>query len=106
MDHEVIWSPEALEDAEEIARYIHKDSPHYAGVAAERLIEASRTLHQFPRRGRIVHELGLNDYREIFVYSYRLIYHVGERSVLIVAIIHGYRLLTDIIADRLPANAP
>jgi plasmid stabilization system protein ParE len=57
MDYEVIWSPEALEDAEEIARHIHKDSPHYAGVVTEKIIEASRTLSQSPRRGRVVPEL-------------------------------------------------
>jgi addiction module RelE/StbE family toxin len=106
MDYEVIWSPEALEDAEEIAQHIHKDSPHYAGVVTEKVIEASRTLDHFANRGRIVPELGLDDYREIFVYSYRLIYHVGQRSVLIVAVIHGHRLLMDVIANRMPANEP
>lgn len=51
MDYKVIWSPEALEDAEEIAQHIHKDSPYYAGVVTEKIIEASRTLSQSPRRG-------------------------------------------------------
>jgi len=52
MDYEVVWSPEALEDAEEIAVYIHKSSPHYASVVTEKLINASDSLTQFPHRGR------------------------------------------------------
>ncbi|MBN4069142.1 type II toxin-antitoxin system RelE/ParE family toxin [Beggiatoa alba] len=104
MDYEVAWSPEALEDAEEIAAYIHKDSPHYASVVIEKLINASDTLTQFPHRGRTVPELELSDYREIFVYSYRLIYRTDKQSVLIVAVIHGSRLLEKAVADRIPAN--
>jgi len=48
--------------------------------------------------------LELGDYREIFVYSYRLIYRTDKQSVLIVAVIHGSRLLEEAVADRIPAN--
>lgn len=104
MDYEVVWSPEALEDAEEIATYVHKGSPHYASVVTEKLINAAETLTQFPHRGRTVPELELSDYREIFVYSYRLIYRTDQKSVLIVAVIHGSRLLAEAMADHIPAN--
>jgi addiction module RelE/StbE family toxin len=104
MDYEINWSPEALEDTEEIARYIQKDSPRYAGIVVDKLIEASRTLTSSPQRGCVVPELGLEDYREIFIYSYRLIYRMTQRSILVVAVIHGRRLLMDAIVDRMPAN--
>lgn len=52
MDYEVSWSPEAWEDVEAIAAYIHKDSPLYAQQVVEELIAASRRLRQFPLRGR------------------------------------------------------
>jgi plasmid stabilization system protein ParE len=35
MDYQIRWSPEAAEDIEEIAAYIHKDSPLYAQKVVE-----------------------------------------------------------------------
>ena len=94
MDYQIRWSPEAVEDIEEIAGYIEKDSPLYAQAVAEQIITASRQLNQFPLRGRMVPELGDEAYRECFIYSYRMIYHVQGQRVLIVAVIHGRRLLS------------
>ena len=68
MDHQVRWSPEAVEDIEEIAAYISKDSPLYVQQTVEELIAASRRLSQFPVRGRQVPELA-STHRECFVYS-------------------------------------
>ena len=95
MDYQIRWSPEAAEDIEEIAAYIHKDSPLYAQKVVEELIAASRRLMQFPLRGRAVPEL-TSTHRECFVYSYRMIYRVEEQHVLIVAVIHGKRLLESV----------
>ena len=93
MDLEVIWSPEAVEDLESVAQYIARDSAFYAGAVVEKTIVTARTLPQFPRLGRIVPEIGEESLRERLVYSYRLIYRIGERSILVVAVIHGKRLL-------------
>ena len=95
MDYQIRWSPEAVEDIEEITAYIHKDSPLYAQKVVEELISASRRLIQFPSRGRKVPEL-TSTHRECFVYSYRLIYRIEEQHVLIVAVIHGKRLLESV----------
>ncbi len=43
--------------------------------------------------GRKVPEFDDISIREIFIYSYRLIYQVREKKVLFVAVIHGKRLL-------------
>jgi len=48
MDYQIEWSPEAVEDIEEIAAYIRKDSPLYASQVTEELIAASRRLKQLP----------------------------------------------------------
>lgn len=61
----------------------------------EELIAASRRLAPFPLRGRKVPELK-STHRECFVYSYRLIYRVENENVLIVAVIHGKRLLESV----------
>lgn len=95
MDYQIRWSPEAVEDIEEIAAYIHKDSPLYAQKVVEELIAASRRLMQLPLRGRKVPEL-TSTHRECFIYSYRLIYRVENNDVLVVAVIHGKRLLESV----------
>ena len=93
MDHRVTWSPEALDDVDAIAEYIHRDSPTYARAVTEKIIEASRNLKRFPNAGRVVPELDNDAIRERFVYSYRIIYRIMDNTALIVAVIHGKRLL-------------
>ena len=43
--------------------------------------------------GRIVPELNDPDIREIFVYSYRLIYQIEDGTIVFVAVVYGKRLL-------------
>lgn len=101
MAYEVSWSVAAVEDIEGIAAYIEKDSPRYAQAVINRIIDTARGLSNLPLRGRIVPELADPAYRERFVHSYRLIYKVATDNVLIIAVIHGRRLL-ETTADRFP----
>lgn len=94
MDTRVSWSPEALEDVDAIAAYIAKDSPFYASAVVEKILDAARGLDRFPNIGFIVPEIGEPEFRERFVYSYRVIYRVTAEQVLVVAVVHGRRLLT------------
>jgi len=87
------WSEEALEDIESIATYIEKDSPIYAKSVVSKFFEKAELLQEFSEIGRMVPELNDEAIREIFVYSYRLIYKVEETRVLLVAVVHGKRLL-------------
>ena len=96
MDLEVRWSPEATEDLEAIAEYIARDSQHYARAVVTAMLSASRNASEFPLIGRIVPEIGGEKIRERFVYSYRLIYRLEPKRILIVAVIHGKRLLENI----------
>jgi addiction module RelE/StbE family toxin len=95
MAYQIIWSPEAVEDVDAIADYIHRDSPLYAQSVVERLITQSRTLNTLPLRARQVADRKDPSYRELFAYHYRLIYHIDEAQhrVCIAAIIHGARQL-------------
>ena len=93
MDYQVDWSPEAIEDVEAIAEYISRDSEFYAGAVVSKILELARNLPQFPGAGRVVPELGDENTRERFVYSYRLIYRIERERILVVAVIHGRRLL-------------
>ena len=93
MAHELIWSEEALEDIDSIATYIEKDSPIYAKSVVSKFFEKVEILISFPKLGRVVPEINQENIRELFVYSYRLIYKIESNTILIVAIIHGKRLL-------------
>ena len=96
---EVAWSPEAVEDLESIGAYIERDSPFYARAVVGRIVEIGQGLAQFPNLGRVVPEFDDPALRERFVYSYRVIYKVEPHRVLIVAVIHGRRLIEP-ISDR------
>ena len=102
MDIEVEWSPEASEDLESIAEYIARDSEFYARAVVSKILEASRNIRDFPLIGRIVPETGDERIRERFIYSYRLVYKIDEKRILVVAVIHGKRLF-DSIAERFEA---
>jgi toxin ParE1/3/4 len=93
MAYSVVWSPNALDDVDEIAAYIARDSPTYAAAVVEKILDVTRNLQNFPLLGRIVPESNEESIRERFVYSYRLIYQVQQETVTIIAVVHGKRLL-------------
>jgi len=93
MAFKLAWSEEALEDIESIASYIEKDSPVYAKSVVSKFFEKAEALQDFPESGRVVPEMNDVTTREIFVYSYRLIYKLGKDTILFVAVVHGRRLL-------------
>ena len=94
MDLLIDWSPQALEDLEMIAEYIARDSDFYARAVVQAVVESARSLGTMPNCGRVVPEFGDPRIRERLIYSYRLIYRIETERVLIVAVIHGQRLLT------------
>lgn len=91
MARNVIWAYAAEEDLEAATSYIHRDSPAYAVSFVERALEAGRSLDEFAERGRMVPELSDSAIREIFVYSYRLVYRIEDDRISILALIHGRR---------------
>jgi len=96
MDLEVKWSPEATEDLESIAEYIARDSEFYARAVVTEILSVSRNIHEFPLIGRVVPEIRDERIRERFIYSYRLVYRIEPTRILVVAVIHGKRLLENI----------
>ncbi|MEJ2426101.1 MAG: type II toxin-antitoxin system RelE/ParE family toxin [Candidatus Thiodiazotropha sp.] len=50
-------------------------------------------------------ELGQQNIRERFVYSYRVIYEIQPEALHILAVIHGKRLLES-VEDRFPGDTP
>ena len=91
MAHSLIWSRRASEDLAEIAAYIAQDSEVYATSVVRNILRKTNTLPEFPMIGRMVPEFEDQSIREIFAYSYRIIYRVEPGQVSIAAIVHGKR---------------
>jgi plasmid stabilization system protein ParE len=99
MAPELIWSDEALDDIDGIARFIARGSLHHAKRVVAEMFELSDEIVEQPMSGRVVPEYGRVEMRERFLYSYRLIYEIGSERISVLAVIHGQRLLAS-IGDR------
>jgi toxin ParE1/3/4 len=96
---DVRWTRRALRDLASVRDYTAIGSPHYAEVLANRIIDASEQLREFPRSGRVVPEYGHESVREIIVGKYRLIYELQSDGARVLAVHHGARLLGDLEQD-------
>jgi toxin ParE1/3/4 len=91
----VKWSEPAKKSLQQIYYYIALDSEYYAHIVIDKLIATSEKLHDFPHLGRIVPEMSNENIRELFVYSYRLMYEIMDDDIIIIAIVHGKQNFPD-----------
>ncbi len=96
MAQKVIWTQSALHDLDTVAQYIATGSEAYAAALVQKTLMAASSLSRLPRRGRTVPELGHHSIREVFVWSYRLIYTIQKKNVVILALIHAKRDLRQV----------
>ena len=89
----IVWSPLAIERAYEEARYISEDKPDAALRWLGGLFESTNRLEHFPNSGRIVPEIGLDDYREIIYGSHRVVYRVETKRLSILTVRRSSQLL-------------
>ena len=87
----VVWSRLAERRAVEAVEFISQDRPQAAAAWLEELIDPVANPDRFARRGRVVPEIGLPAYREIFHAPYRVIYRVSASGVEILTLRHGRR---------------
>ncbi len=88
---EVIWTPGARTDLDEIVAYIAKDSPASALAILEEVFTKAQSLSTLSERGRVVPELADPKVRELVIRSYRLFYEVHVNEVTILGVLHGAR---------------
>lgn len=93
---EVVWSDDALADVQEIFIYIASDSARYADEITARFFASAERLKSFPRSGRMVPEFEQENFRELIVGDYRILYEVLEDSVRVVNVLNGSRQLRGI----------
>jgi addiction module RelE/StbE family toxin len=92
---EVNWTKQSLEDIENIAEYISKDSQRYAEIQVEEFFNSVNKLQYLPKSGRIVPEVNDENLRELLVGFYRVIYRVkSTTNIDILTVYHSMRLLT------------
>ncbi|MBD8528184.1 type II toxin-antitoxin system RelE/ParE family toxin [Pseudomarimonas arenosa] len=95
----LIWSNEAIDDIDAIAQFIARDSQHHARRVVDALFALGDSAAEHPLAGRVVPELGNRLVRERFLYSYRLMYEIGEDRIEVLAVLPGWRLI-DSIGER------
>lgn len=83
MDYQVILSPRAIQDLQEVVRYISFDNADTAERLGLRLIAKTRVLVSFPELGRIVPEFNEPGIRELILTPFRIVYRINhERRVV------------------------
>ena len=91
MAFRVAWTESAWQELEQAADFIARDSPRFAAALVDEVRSAASSLRRFPKRGRVLPEVGDESIRELFVKSYRLIYEIRQDDIVILAVIHGAR---------------
>jgi len=101
----VIFAHRAERDLKNIVHYISK---HAGSEIAERfgiqLVEKALTLNTFPKRGRVVPEVG-EPFREIIFRSYRIVYRLSGDLVEVIRFWHAARGVPQIDSDEFGSQA-
>jgi len=93
--YQVNLSQQAQNDLEHIFYYIAYDSINNAADFVLQLEKNVYPLESFPDRHPLIpeNEFFGTDYRHLLYKKYRIIYRIVEKSVFILRIIHGAKLL-------------
>ena len=89
----IIWSPLAIDRASEIAEYIAIDKPSAADKWINTVFLKVKQLESSPKSGRVVPEIGNDQFRELIYGNYRIIYCVEKKQVSILTVRHGKQIL-------------
>jgi plasmid stabilization system protein ParE len=83
-----------LAQAEEATDYIAAERPATAAKWLDWLMDLVERLPRFPRKGRMVPEVGRSVIREVLYGRYRIIYRVDPTQISIVTVRHQRRRFT------------
>jgi addiction module RelE/StbE family toxin len=92
----LIWSPQSLRDLESIRDYVATDSPRYAALVVERIIQGVERLTDFPESGRVVPERNDSQLREVIVRPYRVVYRIRTGVVEIATVFRASRIFPEL----------
>lgn len=89
-------SLQAKADLRRISRRIALDNPRAAADWLRRVRDRIRLAGRSPGLGRKVPEVDRDDIREAIVGRYRVVYIVHAKTVVILTVFEGHRLLPDL----------
>jgi addiction module RelE/StbE family toxin len=89
----LVWTKEALISLQEIEYFISQDNPQKAIDFVNRLISKAERIVDNPKSGRIVPELSIEQIREVIFKNYRIVYLIKKKSIDILTVFEGHRLL-------------
>ena len=112
----VVWSNRALRSLADIHRHISTDSVEAANDTVDKILKRGDHLAAVPQLGKVVNgtsgllfacwwkhpivfcevivpEFGDDSIRELLVRSYRLVFRVSKKQVLILTLVHGAQRL-------------
>ena len=102
-EYSVFWSRTAETDLINIIEYIAVDSHRNALGIFNKIKKKAADLNAFPEKGRIVPELhtqGINQYRELIIPPWRLIYRITDKNVYVLSMIDSRQNVEDILLSR------
>ncbi len=89
----IYWTKEALNNLQEIEDFISQDNLNAAIKLIDKIISLVEDLIEFPRKGRIVPELSIDQIREILHKNYRIVYLIKKNSIDIITVFESHKLL-------------
>ena len=90
--NEVIWTKRARDNLLAIRLYVGQFNPAAARILADKLIEKSNALANFPYRGRTVPKTNLRELLTVPPYIVR--YRIERETIVILRIRHAARRTT------------
>lgn len=97
---QVVWTQSALDDLQEIADYISKDSVRFAEITVDKLFSAVDILESFPLSGAMVPEFQNDRLRQLVRGRYRIVYRiVNDHQIDILTVHHCARYLHEFESD-------
>ena len=93
MDCPVVFTPQSLDDLQEIVAFIKRDNPERARTFGNTLIDKALLIGTQPEMGRVVPEQDDPAVREMIHGSYRIIYEAMHHptEVFVLRFWHGAR---------------
>ena len=91
----ILWSERARLDLLEIGDFIARDKPQAAATWVEKILHAVQRTALFPASGRIVPEIDRSDIREVILENYRIVYQLGETTIIILTVSESHRSLDE-----------
>ena len=95
----VRWSRRALRDLTEIADYVARDDTLAARQWIERIRARAKGSSEAPKLGRRVPEIERDDVRETYLRTYRIVYRVESRGIVVLTVFEGHRRFRKVDPD-------